>query len=1697
MAHRRPLIASKDRVSVGVQIQVKMQFRDLILGLQSDDTELITKALVALKEDEKLAVEYLKLSPTCVELFTTWGDERWPKNRSLIGAHAAAIVQLLQQETYSNAICRAIIDQKMNLIYTQLNWTDKIDLVCDTLRILSHILQAETSVVKQFLRVFNAEEAAVIKVSRQRKSSSIRSLFVAFIQNLFETKYLAMETFLTKPNGYVAHLFQGYIVDEQETAQLELNILENHVLKNERLSEMHRMQLILCSSGLVTGLMDGLNHEDESFAQMVLDFILRVFLNDAESIFHFNMANISLKEYTTAFKGSEKMKWKVLSSILHHSDATKNLFQQRLILQFVAAFPVLGIEYFQHHNCIMDPRVSYKWISSSSFLCKVLNLPLTKANEQLNLKPQELEPLLILGAGNKKELSRGVMHSEPLVILTTLNTLQAILHRAKILKCPEDIVKAVVPTPEAIFNLAAKYSTDSSPAQALIYPRVLHVIQLCFLVLKKTVQQFRFDMSKIIPPPESIRKLPKDIQVALLGLLSHLDAQRLSALLLRSGDVSMLRIVSLIYLQASRPLLQQLCRTVLMKMMLATGVFSGKVNVTSWLDNLTLEAIPYFEFIMDHAMKNPFENLSENYSSRLGTLGYSAVHQIEYFQGNQTHAKQYVLAVLRQFLFHLPDPNIVLNLTSVVEEPALKRRKPNALNPLQLLDRVFVQKQCRIESSESKRSMEAAETLISACATDQGLSRKEFRRCLYRLNSQDLLKCLAQLLVFISERESDFKLLYSVLKFHLQLNLFSNAAILDSLGHLALENPIRHATDAFLSDLPLDLLLQAIWIVQFSSDQSTDLLYQFLELKTATATSQDALLVLNQLLTFLHLGIAFTRPFERILLKFGVIATKSRAQLGHLLQNHVVFESFANIQSLRAVLLHWLGSDASGVTAKAPLNRLQAGRLMVMLPAVPQDAVFDILAECDHVGKELLHAFCDRLQSSTLTVPQISRLMEMSMRWDSTAAISVVADYFKQIRDQKIDFEALHNVLQQQAAIYVRYCLEKVYTVDDPLLWLNVVESLIRVANVVDVVTDWLGSHDILKSSSLPSTVRIAHALLSRDSKDLNNAILLPMLQTIDTELNCCSSEVVMTVLNHLISRCSDTDLKLKFIQESIQQTQLSPLRLQVLVTLAKHTLISCELTTQLFEKLTGSSDAIELLQVLNLDDLPLESLSSYWEFSLKESPDAMQIRVLNLLGGHVTELCDVFQVAQGLVDRIRDDKELSCDLVELLNTLLDHLKPQEQMQEWIGICLRRYNMSLSLLDQSLFRLMMKLHQLDSDIEIFGWEHYDFRSGISMLLNMDQKTAAEKQLSAEFDWIYSQGLEHARIKASVDHFPKQRCLAAPVSDEIYPNPQVYDPAFMLRLIATLVQSSQVERKFVQHGLLAYTLAATTSEDLPVRQVAFGILGQVLEVFSGDSRIFYEQRQVCSLLEAFKYGISSPYPQLASIWTIFAHECLSILLKPAHVLYKPLNRFLLSRPGLDLDEVPMFYVFFNSNTTEYKMERVWILNLLRRGLVDALDVEIYKSKHVFSILMSFMLSDIADDCTRELTMQVLVQAASIDAGKEYLIQELGLMNWLDGVFRQRRNTMEVLKAAIQLLQGQTDTICSTSMIDAIVDRARACDLETVVLPALRILTPKDVSEPIAKLLALTEDHREARRVLLDLVDDQDKYNPPRLQLRLGD
>ena len=56
---------------------------------------------------------------------------------------------------------------------------------------------------------------------------------------------------------------------------------------------------------------------------------------------------------------------------------------------------------------------------------------------------------------------------------------------------------------------------------------------------------------------------------------------------------------------------------------------------------------------------------------------------------------------------------------------------------------------------------------------------------------------------------------------------------------------------------------------------------------------------------------------------------------------------------------------------------------------------------------------------------------------------------------------------------------------------------------------------------------------------------------------------------------------------------------------------------------------------------------------------------------------------------------------------------------------------------------------------------------------------------------------------------------------------------------------------------------------------------------------------------------SPPPRVPGVIASFVLEALRVLQRPGHALYLPLNRFLLSRPQLDLEDIPMWYQCFNS------------------------------------------------------------------------------------------------------------------------------------------------------------------------------------------
>jgi hypothetical protein len=78
--------------------------------------------------------------------------------------------------------------------------------------------------------------------------------------------------------------------------------------------------------------------------------------------------------------------------------------------------------------------------------------------------------------------------------------------------------------------------------------------------------------------------------------------------------------------------------------------------------------------------------------------------------------------------------------------------------------------------------------------------------------------------------------------------------------------------------------------------------------------------------------------------------------------------------------------------------------------------------------------------------------------------------------------------------------------------------------------------------------------------------------------------------------------------------------------------------------------------------------------------------------------------------------------------------------------------------------------------------------------------------------------------------------------------------------------------------------------------------------------------------------SNDIGRLPKLIALFLAECLPILNEPKHVLYAKVNSFLLQRPSLDVNDIPLFYSLANTGD-HFEAEVDWLLKMLASGLDD--------------------------------------------------------------------------------------------------------------------------------------------------------------------
>ena len=137
------------------------------------------------------------------------------------------------------------------------------------------------------------------------------------------------------------------------------------------------------------------------------------------------------------------------------------------------------------------------------------------------------------------------------------------------------------------------------------------------------------------------------------------------------------------------------------------------------------------------------------------------------------------------------------------------------------------------------------------------------------------------------------------------------------------------------------------------------------------------------------------------------------------------------------------------------------------------------------------------------------------------------------------------------------------------------------------------------------------------------------------------------------------------------------------------------------------------------------------------------------------------------------------------------------------------------------------------------------------------------------------------------------------------------------------------RAWLESGGAAYLLMGLAAEAPSLRRLAYAGLARFLGALETGAS-FRERPQVLRLLHALRDAITQADQRLPCVVVCFVAQGLGITVRPTHEQYKLLNAYVVSRPFLPLDEVPLFFSHFHSGSPSQYHDRLFLLSLLQQA-----------------------------------------------------------------------------------------------------------------------------------------------------------------------
>ncbi|KAI9140641.1 hypothetical protein BKA69DRAFT_1079017 [Paraphysoderma sedebokerense] len=347
----------------------------------------------------------------------------------------------------------------------------------------------------------------------------------------------------------------------------------------------------------------------------------------------------------------------------------------------------------------------------------------------------------------------------------------------------------------------------------------------------------------------------------------------------------------------------------------------------------------------------------------------------------------------------------------------------------------------------------------------------------------------------------------------------------------------------------------------------------------------------------------------------------------------------------------------------------------------------------------------------------------------------------------------------------------------------------------------------------------------------------------------------------------------------------------------------------------------------------------------------------------------------------------------------IEHCKP-----EFVPSLLSAYSATLAPSDQLIFEILTLYESsmsLSRSTLLWGPSSFHLRRQLQLDSSTPKFLVSINTVIESISQLDSTWLAH-----TVRQFPTQISLQSPIhglarvvenflKGDLVANKPIYDPRYMLPLFVGYMKfGSQVDaRKYIEMNAVGLAVAALSSADQSMRRLGYIVLDEYFSLFETSS--FREKPQIQLLLNSVKNSIADRNtPQrLPSMISTFIAQALSILLKPDHLMYSNINRFLLQRPILDLEDIPMFYSLIHSSSQQFSKERLWMMRLLACGLKDSMDLQLYKRRHAWDIICSYFDSTLVDGLTKKIALEIVGKITTIPTALHDLMLHHGLLPWL--------------------------------------------------------------------------------------------------------